>query len=197
MTIRRPAVAGTFYPADAETLRRDLSKHLTKESRERAIAAIVPHAGYTYSGRVAGAVYSKVEIPATVVILCFNHRGYGAEIAVFAEGAWRTPLGDVPVGRTTQVDFDLANSGNRDTTAMLSVMAGTTPPFTISPTTMAVVTPTALKPITVICAPTAPGTFTTQIVAQAMDTFLSMPITINATTAMRSSSEKPISNIGR
>jgi hypothetical protein len=97
MTVRTPAVVGTFYPADPDELRRVVGNALAAVPRERALAAIVPHAGYLYSGRVAGAVYGRLEVPRDVVILCFSHRGAGKEFAVWGEGTWRTPLGDVPV----------------------------------------------------------------------------------------------------
>ena len=61
MTLRHAAVAGSFYPGEAETLRRDLDGYLAKGERERAWVVIVPHAGYMYSGAVAGAVYGRVE----------------------------------------------------------------------------------------------------------------------------------------
>ncbi|HXG61173.1 MAG TPA: AmmeMemoRadiSam system protein B [Planctomycetota bacterium] len=97
--MRPPAVAGSFYPAEAQELRRAVAEALGSPppARERVLAAIVPHAGYAYSGRVAGAVYARIEIPREVVLLAFNHRGRGKPFALWPEGAWRTPLGDVPV----------------------------------------------------------------------------------------------------
>lgn len=65
--------------------------------RQRALAVVVPHAGYAYSGRVAGETFARVEIPRDVVLLCFHHRGQGAPAAVWPRGTWSTPLGDVPV----------------------------------------------------------------------------------------------------
>ncbi len=97
MSHRAPAVSGTFYPGTAAELRRDVESMLGRGPKSKALAVVVPHAGYVYSGRVAGAVYGAVEIPRDVVLLCFNHRGQGAEIAVWPRGAWRTPLGDAPV----------------------------------------------------------------------------------------------------
>jgi len=97
MPLRPPAVAGTFYPGLAETLRRELDGLIHAAPKERALAVIVPHAGYIYSGRVAGAVYARVEVPRDVVLLCFNHRGRGRDFSIWPDGAWRTPLGDVPV----------------------------------------------------------------------------------------------------
>src|SRR5213082_3277473 len=53
--------------------------------------------GYMYSGQVAGAVFSRLEIPRHCVILCPNHTGRGHPLAMMKEGAWRTPLGEVPI----------------------------------------------------------------------------------------------------
>jgi hypothetical protein len=60
-------------------------------------AIVAPHAGYVYSGAIAGAVYARVDPPARAIVLCPNHTGRGAAAALWPEGAWRTPLGDVPV----------------------------------------------------------------------------------------------------
>jgi len=121
MTVRAPAVAGTFYPGQPEQLRRELDALIPAARKERALALIAPHAGYAYSGRVAGAAYGRVEIPRDVVILCFNHHGAGSDFAVWPEGAWRTPLGDAPVNaelaRTIKDAFlpaDFDESGHQD-----------------------------------------------------------------------------------
>ena len=63
--------------------------------RIAAIGCVTPHAGYIYSGGVAGAVYSRMEIPAHCVILCPNHTGKGRPLAVMANTTWQTPLGEV------------------------------------------------------------------------------------------------------
>ena len=98
--IRRPAVAGQFYAADPETLRRDLlalTEGPPPAAGPRGIALLVPHAGYIYSGRVAGATYRSVSLPRRAVILCPNHTGVGEAIAVNDEGHWETPLGRAPI----------------------------------------------------------------------------------------------------
>ena len=82
---RRPAVAGQFYAADPEILRRDLvalTEGPPPPAGPRGIALVVPHAGYIYSGRVAGATYRSVRLPRRAVILCPNHTGVGEAIAV-------------------------------------------------------------------------------------------------------------------
>ena len=101
--MREPAVAGRFYPRDAAKLRADVVSYLSPPAEPvPAIGCITPHAGYMYSGRVAGAVFSRIEIPACCIVLCPNHTGFGRPLAIMKEGAWRTPLGDLPI------DSDLA-----------------------------------------------------------------------------------------
>ncbi len=97
MNVRLPVVAGMFYPLRPDELRRAVEETLPGGPKRPALAVVVPHAGYAYSGKVAGAVYGRVEVPRDVVLLCFNHRGRGRDFAVWPEGAWRTPLGDAPV----------------------------------------------------------------------------------------------------
>ncbi len=101
--VRMPAVAGQFYPANAETLLRALHTY-TNVSGDKfsALGAVVPHAGYMYSGHVAGAVYGRLQLPDRYIILCPNHTGRGEPLAIMSEGTWMTPLGEVGI------DSDLA-----------------------------------------------------------------------------------------
>jgi MEMO1 family protein len=94
--LRTPAVAGRFYPARADELLRDVRKYTSVDApRVVAIGCVAPHAGYIYSGGVAGALYSHLEIPERCVILCPNHTGKGRPLAIMADTTWQTPLGDV------------------------------------------------------------------------------------------------------
>src|SRR5450759_1357240 len=99
--VRTPAVAGRFYPGRAEELLRDIREYTSplespvEAGRIAAIGCVAPHAGYIYSGGVAGAVYSRLEIPERCVILCPNHTGKGRPLAVMANTTWQTPLGEV------------------------------------------------------------------------------------------------------
>jgi MEMO1 family protein len=95
---RMPAVSGQFYPGTASGLSRALLT-LTREveAPEPAIGVVVPHAGYVYSGAVAGEVFSSVRIPGRAVIFCPNHTGLGEDVSVMSHGAWRMPWGDVPI----------------------------------------------------------------------------------------------------
>jgi MEMO1 family protein len=95
--LRSPAVAGRFYPGRAEELLRAVRKYSSSAETARisAIGCVAPHAGYIYSGSVAGAVYSRLEIPKRCVILCPNHTGKGRALAVMTNTTWQTPLGEV------------------------------------------------------------------------------------------------------
>jgi len=96
--LRYPAVAGRFYPGNPDDLRADVNEYLSTESPpRRAIACMVPHAGYMYSGDVAGAVFAQVEIPQHCIVMCPNHTGMGRALAIMSDGAWQTPLGEVPI----------------------------------------------------------------------------------------------------
>jgi len=63
----------------------------------RALGCIAPHAGYIYSGHVAGAVFARTEVPERCIVLCPNHTGMGSALAIMSEGGWQTPLGKVPI----------------------------------------------------------------------------------------------------
>lgn len=96
--IRHPAVAGTFYSGNAAQLKSDIEGFVMKDCEKQAALGIVsPHAGYIYSGRVAGNLYSKIKIPDTAVILAPNHTGFGVPYSIWPGGLWRTPLGDAVV----------------------------------------------------------------------------------------------------
>lgn len=99
-SIRRPAVAGRFYPADPDTLRDEVRGYLSPQNGQgsvRALGCIVPHAGYIYSGHVAGAVFASLKVPELCIVLCPNHTGVGRPLAIVSEGEWETPLGNVPI----------------------------------------------------------------------------------------------------
>ena len=98
--IRQPVVAGRFYPSNSQTLRRDVEGYTTPrpQSLVRAKACLVPHAGYMYSGAVAGAVFAALDLPDRVIILAPDHFGQGAEpFALHPASEWETPLGRAAV----------------------------------------------------------------------------------------------------
>jgi AmmeMemoRadiSam system protein B len=104
-TLRQPAVAGRFYPRHPEELRSEALGYLCvaddraddQKLGVRAIGCIAPHAGYMYSGHVAGAVFARIDVPQRCVVLCPNHTGMGRALAIMSEGAWAMPLGEVPI----------------------------------------------------------------------------------------------------
>lgn len=98
--LRLPAVAGQFYPADPRELTRLIRKFSAEDtgsSKTRVRACLVPHAGYIYSGGVAGAVFGRMILPRRVLVLGVRHSPMGEDLAILSEGAWRTPLGDAPL----------------------------------------------------------------------------------------------------
>jgi len=104
-TLRHPAVAGRFYSRNRETLLDDLHSYLVpQQAAAPALGCIAPHAGYIYSGPVAGAVYANIDVPRRCVVLCPNHTGRGRPLAIMSTGAWETPLGP------TQIDSALADT---------------------------------------------------------------------------------------
>lgn len=102
--LRSPVVAGQFYPGTKETLLKTVGSLVPATTGERrAIALMSPHAGYIYSGGVAGHTFSDVKIPDKVIVLGPNHHGRGHMAAVYASGIWETPLG------MTEISTELAS----------------------------------------------------------------------------------------
>lgn len=96
--IRSPVVAGQFYPDSPSQLRAVIEKLVDeKAAKEEVIGLVSPHAGYVYSGPVAGAVFSKIEFKDTFIIIGPNHTGRGKPLSIMTEGTWKTPLGEVEV----------------------------------------------------------------------------------------------------
>ncbi len=119
--VRPPAVAGRFYPnekvalikqvaslcspgAEAITSSADLAGHHT---RRKAIACMVPHAGYRFSGRVAGSVYAAMELPRRFLVVGPRHFPRGKQHAILSRGSWETPLG------LAEIDCELADELKR------------------------------------------------------------------------------------
>lgn len=95
---RHPAVAGQFYKGAPESLGKQVREFIEPgAARTKALGIMSPHAGLIYSGAVAGAVYSRIELPDTFVLLGPNHTGLGAPVSLMASGQWETPLGLVEI----------------------------------------------------------------------------------------------------
>lgn len=102
MTVRPPAVAGTFYEGTPQRLRAQVDACFAENppappSKERFLGAVVPHAGLMYSGHVAAAFYAMAALPKRLLILCPNHTGAGHFAAINRDGAWLTPFGEVAI----------------------------------------------------------------------------------------------------
>ena len=98
--LRLPAVAGRFYPSDPAELTALVHKYARADRQTapaRVRACLVPHAGYIYSGHVAGAVFGRITPPKRILILGVRHYPRGEPAAILSSGAWRTPLGDAPI----------------------------------------------------------------------------------------------------
>lgn len=95
--VREPAVAGKFYTNDPYQLREELAAFTPQGEAAAAIGVIAPHAGYIYSGKVAGQAFAAVKVPDTVLVLGPNHTGIGVPAGLSPAGEWLTPLGAVPV----------------------------------------------------------------------------------------------------
>jgi AmmeMemoRadiSam system protein B len=98
--LRLPAVAGRFYPSDPAVLTQAVTKYCEPNigaEQTHVKACLVPHAGYLYSGHVAGAVFAKVALPKRVLILGVRHYPRGEQAAMNSYGSWRTPLGDAAI----------------------------------------------------------------------------------------------------
>jgi len=96
LPIRHPAVAGRFYPLDRETLLSEVDAFLSADGASKpALGCVAPHAGYIYSGTVAGAVHANIDVPRRCLVLCPNHTGRGVPLSIMTATAWQTPLGEV------------------------------------------------------------------------------------------------------
>ena len=139
--IRKPTDAGMFYNSQAHQLRDQIQDcFLSKdgpgkkvdyqEKESPIISAIVPHAGYTFSGCIAAHSYQAIAssgLADVFIILGPNHRGYGSGVAMSSKGVWETPLGEIPVDEKRQIMAALKNArGNRTRAARLLGMSRAT-----------------------------------------------------------------------
>jgi AmmeMemoRadiSam system protein B len=109
MRIRKPAVSGKFYPSDPKDLKNLIHKIYESEkgsiktefSTQKIIGAVVPHAGYIYSGYQAVHFFEILRLSKqkfdTFIIINPNHTGFGDEIAMDENTDWETPFGTVPI----------------------------------------------------------------------------------------------------
>jgi AmmeMemoRadiSam system protein B len=101
--LRLPAVAGRFYPSNPAELTAIIARFTKTQSNVEKVAVkacLLPHAGYVYSGSVAGAVFARMTLPRKILILGVRHFPRGEQAAILSNGAWRTPLGDAPIDQS-------------------------------------------------------------------------------------------------
>jgi AmmeMemoRadiSam system protein B len=99
--VRQARYTGSWYPAD----RAEIREYLDPDARQRkVIAALCPHAGWIYSGKTSGEVFSRIEPKGLYILVGPNHHGVGSPISVYPEGAWETPLGRL------NIDEDMASA---------------------------------------------------------------------------------------
>lgn len=94
---RTPAVAGSFYPADPDELEKMVDAFTPNIKAMDAAGVISPHAGYVYSGAVAGKVFANVIVPKQCIVLSPNHTGIGKRAAIMRDGSWLMPNCEIPV----------------------------------------------------------------------------------------------------
>ena len=97
---RNPVVAGRFYPGSGQALEGDVRAYLAQakpRSTSPTILAMAPHAGYVFSGPVAGRVLGQANLADTIILLGPNHTGLGQPLAVWSQGNWLCPLGEMAV----------------------------------------------------------------------------------------------------
>ena len=105
--IRMPAVAGKFYPAKADQLNKQISSFIGDEKVAKidALACMLPHAGYTYSGNVAVKTASRINFRDKIILLGPNHTGEGVPFSIMTKGLWQTPLGGIKIDSSLAGDL--------------------------------------------------------------------------------------------
>ena len=143
--VRNPAVAGQFYPGSKESLAKEVSKLISSsvEKKEDAIGVVSPHAGYVYSGSVAGATLSSIKSKPIYVIMGPNHTGLGSPFSLSASDSWITPLGILKINETLAdkilkncpdiVKDEFAHTGEHSIEVQLPILQALQNEFTIVP----------------------------------------------------------------
>ncbi|MCD6450519.1 MAG: AmmeMemoRadiSam system protein B [Thermotogaceae bacterium] len=131
--VRKPVVAGMFYPSSKKDLILSIENAFSgslgpgklpeknSKSLPKPVGVIVPHAGYVYSGQVAAWAYyelSKKGKPQTAILIGPNHTGYGKPVSIFPGGKWQTPLGNLEVDENAvQILLENSDMASSDTAA--------------------------------------------------------------------------------
>jgi AmmeMemoRadiSam system protein B len=95
---RAPIAAGKFYASSSAELKKQIEAFSSDtQDRLKAIACVLPHAGYIYSGRVAAETVARIRVKEKIVLIGPNHTGYGKPFSLISSGVWQTPLGEVAI----------------------------------------------------------------------------------------------------
>jgi MEMO1 family protein len=150
--LRLPAVAGRFYPSHPAELTALIHKYTGTDAGKPPIparACLVPHAGYAYSGHVAGAVFARIALPRKIIILGVRHYPRGEPAAILSTGAWRTPLGDARIDEALAValkescpllrEDSVAHSAEHSLELQLPFLQVLAPDFTFLPVALGTV----------------------------------------------------------
>jgi AmmeMemoRadiSam system protein B len=142
--IRMPVVAGQFYPSSEQGLKKQIEGFIQKNIvKSDALACMLPHAGYMYSGRTAVETVSAINIKDKIILLGPNHTGSGAQFSIMTEGTWKTPLGEIRIdskladkilsnSKYLESDF-LAHAGEHSLEVELPILQYFKPDFQIVP----------------------------------------------------------------
>jgi AmmeMemoRadiSam system protein B len=150
--LRLPAVAGRFYPSDPAELTALIRKYSGTDPSKPPIAVracLVPHAGFVYSGHVAGAVLARIALPRKIIILGVRHYPRGEPAAILSSGTWRTPLGDARIDEALAEDLkklcpllredSVAHSAEHSLEVQLPFLQLLSPDFTFVPVALGTV----------------------------------------------------------
>lgn len=99
--IRNAAVAGQFYSGSKETLLKEVRDLIGRptQKKEDAVGVVSPHAGYVYSGAVAGATLASINPKSNYIIMGPNHTALGSPFSISTSDLWKTPLGEVAINK--------------------------------------------------------------------------------------------------
>jgi len=161
--IRRAQFAGSWYPGRAEALRREVERFISAGGKaSAALGLLAPHAGYVYSGSVAGRGYAAVDVPRSVIVIAPAHRHARHAVSVWTGGPWQTPLGEVPIdeelrraileGCACASGDDLAHQDEHSLELQLPFLQVRRPDVAIVPIVVATRDPATLRELGVACA---------------------------------------------
>jgi len=97
--VRDAVVAGKFYPGTRLAVEDAVREMIGPGPKQKALGVMVPHAGYMYSGKVAGEVYGAVEMPQSFIVVGPNHTGLGPMASIMTSGVWSLPGGDASINQ--------------------------------------------------------------------------------------------------